>query len=266
MFRRRSRFCLSTPLSLLTRYSQEEPFDLSQKPPGLPSLCFSQSDGESVPGSSCQDEDEDESFYRRSQYSPEVYQHEPTGEDQYTPELEEGEDGGQGYPPKLRPDKAEEQGHRREAGEQPYHPGDQAYKSEPGGHRRDPMANQGCFSQPGETPEQVYDSDSELGDQVFHRELGDRQIYDSDSDLGDPIYQQEMEELEAGDQDDYSESGVNMNQSDVEERGNRLEEERESRVEPDVRVHHSLPGEVVEATEAHAEEEVEKDSGMVGDH
>ena len=58
-------------MGLLTRFSQEEPFDLSQKPPGLPSLRLSQSDGESVPGSSCQEEDE-ESLYRRSQYSPEV--------------------------------------------------------------------------------------------------------------------------------------------------------------------------------------------------
>lgn len=64
--------CLST--DLLTHLSQEEPFDLSQKPPGLHSLCLSQSDGESVPGSSCQEEDE-ESFYRRSLYSPEVDQH-----------------------------------------------------------------------------------------------------------------------------------------------------------------------------------------------
>lgn len=73
MFRQRGRFCL--PSDVLTRFSQEEPFDLSQKPPGLPGHHLSQSDGESVPGSSCQEEDE-ESLYRRSPYSPEVDQQE----------------------------------------------------------------------------------------------------------------------------------------------------------------------------------------------
>lgn len=68
VFRQRGQFCL--PNDVLARFSQEEPFDLSQKPPGHH---LSQSDGESVPGSSCQEEDE-ESLYRRSQYSPEVEQ------------------------------------------------------------------------------------------------------------------------------------------------------------------------------------------------
>lgn len=72
MFRQRGQFCL--PNDVLTHFSQEEPFDLSQKPPGLPGHHLSQSDGESVPGSSCQEEDE-ESLYRRSPYSPEVDQH-----------------------------------------------------------------------------------------------------------------------------------------------------------------------------------------------
>ncbi|XP_068615830.1 zinc finger protein 366-like [Brachionichthys hirsutus] len=75
LFRQRERLCLSTPVGLLTHFSQDEPFDLSQKPSGLPSLRHSQSDGESIPGSSCQEEDE-ESLYQRSQYSPEVDQHE----------------------------------------------------------------------------------------------------------------------------------------------------------------------------------------------
>lgn len=70
VFRQRGQFCL--PNDVLTHFSQEEPFDLSQKPPGHH---LSQSDGESVPGSSCQEEDE-ESLYRRSPYSPEVDQHE----------------------------------------------------------------------------------------------------------------------------------------------------------------------------------------------
>lgn len=72
VFRQRGRFCL--PNDVLTHFSQEEPFDLSQKPPGLPGHRLSQSDGESIPGSSCQEEDED-SLYRRSPYSPEVDQH-----------------------------------------------------------------------------------------------------------------------------------------------------------------------------------------------
>uniref|UniRef100_H2USQ9 Zinc finger protein 710 n=1 Tax=Takifugu rubripes TaxID=31033 RepID=H2USQ9_TAKRU len=72
LFRQRERFCL--PNDVLTHFSQEEPFDLSQKPPGLPGHRLSQSDGESIPGSSCQEEDE-ESLYRRSPYSPEVDQH-----------------------------------------------------------------------------------------------------------------------------------------------------------------------------------------------
>ncbi|XP_061529371.1 zinc finger protein 366 [Phycodurus eques] len=72
---RRGRFCFSSPMSLLGRFNQKEPFDLSQKPPGLPGLHLPQSDGESVPGSSCQEEDE-ESLYRHSQYSPDEDQHE----------------------------------------------------------------------------------------------------------------------------------------------------------------------------------------------
>uniref|UniRef100_A0A667Z0N3 Zinc finger protein 710 n=1 Tax=Myripristis murdjan TaxID=586833 RepID=A0A667Z0N3_9TELE len=161
LFRRRGRFCLSSPLGLLTRFNQEEPFDLSQKPPGLPSLRHSQSDGESVPGSSCQEEDE-ESFYRRSQYSPEVDQHEPAGEDQYIPELEEGE---QGYTPELRPGEPQKQVYQRNAGEQVHES-----ESAPGGHYRDPTADPICLLEAGETPEQVYESDSEPGEQMYHRE------------------------------------------------------------------------------------------------
>lgn len=88
VFRQRGRYCLSTPMGPLSHFSQEEPFDLSQKASGLPSLRLSQSDGESVPGSSCQEEDE-ESLYRRSQYSPELDQPEPGGEDQYNTEVKE---------------------------------------------------------------------------------------------------------------------------------------------------------------------------------
>ncbi|XP_077571298.1 uncharacterized protein LOC144195488 [Stigmatopora nigra] len=78
LFRQRGRFCLSSPMSLLGRFNQKEPFDLSQKPSGLPGLHLPQSDGESAPGSSCHEEDE-ESLYRHSQYSPDEDQHEPSG-------------------------------------------------------------------------------------------------------------------------------------------------------------------------------------------
>lgn len=79
VFRQRGQFCL--PNDVLTHFSQEEPFDLSQKPPGLPGHHLSQSDGESIPGSSCQEEDE-ESLYRRSPYSPEVDQHDQVEREQ----------------------------------------------------------------------------------------------------------------------------------------------------------------------------------------
>uniref|UniRef100_A0A8C6URY5 Zinc finger protein 366 n=1 Tax=Neogobius melanostomus TaxID=47308 RepID=A0A8C6URY5_9GOBI len=79
LFRQRGRFCLPAPVSLLSHFRQDEPFDLSQKPTGLPAQHLTQSDGESVPGSSGQEEDED-SLYRRSQYSPEEGHSEPTAD------------------------------------------------------------------------------------------------------------------------------------------------------------------------------------------
>ncbi|XP_071750874.2 uncharacterized protein znf366 [Centroberyx gerrardi] len=257
LFRRRGRFCLSTPLGLLTHFSQEEPFDLSQKPPGLPSLRFSQSDGESVPGSSCQEEDE-ESFYRRSQFSPEVDQHEAASEDQYIQELEEG---GQGFPPEPQ-----KQVYQHDTGEQVRRPDEQVYESEaaPGGHYIDPTANQMCLLQSGETPEQVYESDSELGDQMYHHETGDRELYDydSDSELGDQTHHQELNEPEQIKQegDDYSESAVNMNHP--------VAERKQSRLEPGERVYRSHPGELEgiesqneQEEEGEAEEE-EEDAGI----
>ncbi|XP_057689045.1 zinc finger protein 366 [Corythoichthys intestinalis] len=78
LFHQRGRFCLSSPMSILGRFNQKEPFDLSQKPSGPSGLHLPQSDGESVPGSSCQEEDED-SLYRQSQYSPDEYQQESRG-------------------------------------------------------------------------------------------------------------------------------------------------------------------------------------------
>ncbi|XP_033828463.1 zinc finger protein 366 [Periophthalmus magnuspinnatus] len=80
LFRQRGRFCLPASVSLISHFSQEEPFDLSQKPTSDPGLRLTQSDGESIPGSSGQEEDED-SLYRRSQYSPEEAQNEPTEEE-----------------------------------------------------------------------------------------------------------------------------------------------------------------------------------------
>lgn len=80
LFRQRGRFCLPTPVSLLTHFSQDEPFDLSQKPAGLPGVHLTQSDGESVPGSSGHEEEDEDSLYRRSQYSPDEGHHEPSGD------------------------------------------------------------------------------------------------------------------------------------------------------------------------------------------
>ncbi|XP_054467338.1 zinc finger protein 366 [Anoplopoma fimbria] len=139
LFRRRGRFC--TPMSLLTRFSQEEPFDLSQKPPGLPSLRLSQSDGESVPGSSCQEEDE-ESLYRRSQYSPEVDQHEPAGEDQYIAELEER---GQGSPAEQKPEETQKEMYP--------HSLDEQREAAAKGHSVDPRGDQAQHLQSVETSE-----------------------------------------------------------------------------------------------------------------
>lgn len=163
---------MSTPMGLLTRFSQEEPFDLSQKPPGLPSLRLSQSDGESVPGSSCQEEDE-ESLYRRSQYSPEVDPHEPAGEDQYIPELKER---GQGSPADLRPGDKQKQMYQHSLDEQ-------TYERESGAEGGDQVHR----LQSEEMSEMAYESDLELGDQVYQHKTGRRKSYDyySDSELED---------------------------------------------------------------------------------
>ncbi|RVE68050.1 hypothetical protein OJAV_G00087790 [Oryzias javanicus] len=102
VFQQRGGLCLSGSMGLLSRFSQEEPFDLSQKP----GLRLSQSDGESVPGSSCQEEEDEESLYRRSQYSPEVDQQEPASEDQYVSEMEEKQ---RDCPDELRPNMMQEE-------------------------------------------------------------------------------------------------------------------------------------------------------------
>ncbi|XP_074493547.1 uncharacterized protein znf366 isoform X2 [Sebastes fasciatus] len=174
LFRQRGRYCLSAPMGLLTRFSQEEPFDLSQKPPGLPSLRLSQSDGESVPGSSCQEEDE-ESLYRRSQYSPEVDQHEPAGEDQYIPELEERE---QGSPAEPRPGEKQKEMYQHSLDEQR---GSAA--------EVDPRGDQVHLSQSEETSEMAYESDLDY-------ETGSRQSYDYDSDSELEDDHQELDEAE----------------------------------------------------------------------
>nr|XP_046243738.1 zinc finger protein 366 isoform X2 [Scatophagus argus] len=161
LFRQRGRFCLSTPMGLITHFSQEEPFDLSQKPPGLPSLRLSQSDGESVPGSSCQEEDE-ESLYRRSQYSPEVDQH----------ELEER---GRESPAERRPEEKQKQMYQHSLDEQTYE-----RESAAEGHSADPRGDKVHLLQ-SETSEMAYESDLELGDQLYHHETGRRQSYDYDS-------------------------------------------------------------------------------------
>lgn len=238
VFRRRGRFCLSGSMGLLRRFSQEEPFDLSQKPPGLPSLRLSQSDGESVPGSSCQEEEDEESFYKRSQYSPEVDQHEPAGKDQYSPDLEEG-----------RQEERGKRKHRRKLHDQVHHRRDQRYESDAAAEGRSvgPVGDQ-------VTPEQVYESDSELGEQMYER--GHRKLYgyDSDSELGDDIPHRELDEPEP----------------DKEELGGFSEptKRKSRRLEPGEIAHRSPPNECIEVTDPQDEEEEEgekEDKGREGE-
>ncbi|XP_026199692.1 zinc finger protein 366 [Anabas testudineus] len=220
LFRQRGRFCLSTPMGLLTHFSQEEPFDLSQKPPGLR---LSQSDGESVPGSSCQEEDE-ESLYRRSQYSPEVDQHEPAGVDQYNPELEER---GQGSADELRPGEKEKQMYEGSLD------GDtlerESVVQESVDNRREQVHIQSKTS---------YESDEELGEQVYQREASFRQTYecDSDSELED----QGLDEQNRQQLDGYGETDI-----DVKERN-------QSSLEADEKVQHTHESEL---SGPHEEEE-----------
>uniref|UniRef100_A0A671UUZ7 Zinc finger protein 710 n=1 Tax=Sparus aurata TaxID=8175 RepID=A0A671UUZ7_SPAAU len=152
----RGRFCLTSPMGLLTRFGQEEPFDLSQKPAGLPGLRLSQSDGESVPGSSCQEEDE-ESLYRRSQYSPEVDQ-------------QELEERGHGSPAELRPE--EKQKEMYEHGLDERESGNEGDSVDPRGDKMHLLKSE----------EMADESDLELGDQEYDQETGRRQSYDYDSD------------------------------------------------------------------------------------
>ncbi|XP_074526434.1 uncharacterized protein znf366 [Halichoeres trimaculatus] len=159
LFRQRGRYCLSTPMGLLTRFSQEEPFDLSQKPPGLPVLRLSQSDGESVPGSSCQEEEDEESLYRRSLYSPEVDQHEPEERAQRSP----GERRAKEKQKQMYLDRLDEETYERES---------------ESGHSVDPRGEMGHLLQSEEMSEMVSESDVELRD---YHEMDCSQSYDSDS-------------------------------------------------------------------------------------
>lgn len=182
VFRQRGRFCLTTPMDLLTHFSQEEPFDLSQKPPGLPSLRLSQSDGESVPGSSCQEEEDEESLYRRSQYSPEVDHHEPAA-DQYIPELEERRQGSPGEP---REGKRQKQQKYQESLE------DETFerKSVAEGQSKVPRCNKAQLLE----SETSCESDAELGEQVCRQKMVRRQSYEYDSE--EEAHQQEVDEPE----------------------------------------------------------------------
>ncbi|KAG7490405.1 hypothetical protein JOB18_035028 [Solea senegalensis] len=203
LFRRRGRFCLNTPMGLLTRFSQEEPFDLSQKTPGLPSLSLAQSDGESVPGSSCQEEDED-SLYRRSQYSPEEDQHESAGDAQYNSKPEERV---QVAPDELRPDKQHKQAYQGSLN-------DDTEAAEEG-QSDDPRGDQVHLSR----TEASYESDLELDEQMYHHEAGSRASYDynSDSELED--HHQEPNEQSKRQLDGFYETGSDWaegNQSTLE--------------------------------------------------
>ncbi|XP_072243791.1 uncharacterized protein znf366 isoform X2 [Leuresthes tenuis] len=182
LFQQRGRFCLSTSMGLLSHFSQEQPFDLSQKPTGLPNLRLSQSDGESVPGSSCQEEDE-ESLYRRSQYSPEVDQQEPAAEEQYIQELEERR---QECPDELRPDKRQKQQKYQQDLEDETFEGEAAA----GGKSIDPRGGQVDLLE----SETSSESDTERDEQGYRRETVLRQSYVYDSSSEDQ--QQELDEPE----------------------------------------------------------------------
>ncbi|KAM9743105.1 uncharacterized protein znf366 [Menidia menidia] len=185
LFRQRGQFCLSTPMGLLSHFSQEQPFDLSQKPPGLPNLHLSQSDGESVPGSSCQEEDE-ESLYRRSQYSPEVDQQEPAAEGQFTPELDER---GETCPDELRQNRQKkkyQRDYQDETSEAETVTGEQSIDS--GGDQVNLF--------PSETP---YESYAELDEQAYRHDTVHRssRVHDLDSEekLDEP--EQSKQQLDA---------------------------------------------------------------------
>ncbi|KAF3695643.1 Zinc finger protein 366 [Channa argus] len=173
LFRKRGRFCLSPPMGLLTHFSQEEPFDLSQKGSGLR---LSQSDGESLPGSSGQEEDE-ESLYRRSQYSPEVDQHEPGGEDSYIPEL------GHGPTDELRTGQKKKKQYQESLDFKTF---------ERESTEEEQSVNPTGDQVPRPQSKVSYESDVELGEQVYHHETSSRHDYDSDSELED----NELDELD----------------------------------------------------------------------
>ncbi|XP_040898278.1 zinc finger protein 366 isoform X2 [Toxotes jaculatrix] len=235
LFRQRGRFCLTTQMGLLTHFSQEEPFDLSQKQPGMPSLRLSQSDGESVPGSSCQEEDE-ESLYRRSQYSPEVDQHEPAGEDQYIPELE---DGGQGSPEELRPGEKQKQMYQQSLDDETFE-----RESAAEGQSVAPRDDQVHLLQ----SETSYESDLEQGEQAYHHETGCRQSddYDSDSELED--HHQELDEPDQSKQQlrGFYEAAIDM------------AERRQNSLETDEVGHRSHTGEIVSPQDEEEDNECEK--------
>nr|XP_057927123.1 zinc finger protein 366 isoform X1 [Doryrhamphus excisus] len=149
LFRQRGRFCLSSPMSLLGHFNQKKPFDLSQKPPGLPSLHFPQSDGESVLGSSCQEEDE-ESLYRRSQYSP---------EDDHGHDTSGGlEVRGRGSPAELRQDET----HQKKPG------GD--------GHLNATWGQVGSPYEVAHSESHDHSADSEMEDDAHHHQLPEEMV------------------------------------------------------------------------------------------
>lgn len=137
----------------------------------MPGLRLPQSDGESIPGSSCQEEDE-ESLYRRSQYSPEVEQH----------ELDER---GQGSPAELGPVETQKRIHEKQANKR----GSAAEElsEDPIGDEVHPLQSQGAS-------EITNKSDSEPGEDVCHNQAGQRQKYWSSSES--ELHDQELNNFE----------------------------------------------------------------------
>lgn len=164
MFRQRERFCL--PNDVLTQFSQEEPFDLSQKPQGLPGHRLSQSDGESIPGSSCQEEDE-ESLYRESPYSPEVDQNDQKEREEASAAQWRGGD--------LKQPRQDGQTYERELATDVENSGDKAHLLQP--------------------PETLSDSESEATNQVYRRQANSD---DSDSELEEALNEPERSKPQPG--------------------------------------------------------------------
>lgn len=143
-------------------------------------------------------------MYRRSQYSPEVDQHEPAGEDQYLRELEE-----------RREEEKEKQMYQHSLDDQTY----ERESAEDEGHLLDHTGDQVHLIASGDTPETAYESDLELGERHETSRRQSYDSYDSDSELEDQIHHQEPEEPEQSKQqlDGFCEAVIDVGREEAEQ-------------------------------------------------